>query len=534
MAIAIALREKAKWPYSRFGTAHFLRGTPDNIERFGPSFREATPDQKMARQNLGYIGRGSYWGRQYGSQIGGALGDWASSRIDNMVGGLTGRGALLSTPTETNSLINPVLADVVGAPTDEVGTVVIKHTEYVGDIYSKTLFHNEGFYCNPGNPILFPWLSQLASNYTEYEFYQLVFEYKSVTSVLSDTSSQVGTVTMAFTYNAGDDLMTTKQQMLQYCGNQSVQINNNLLFGVECDPKKNAISPRLYVTNAVSGAAIPDQDLKTYFLGCLQIAVNGCQAVGKEIGELYVHYNVILRKPKLFTTIGYANPSLILSGFKHTADSNNAAQFITDDSSNISVDVSQVIPYVSNGSTFLSISGITATTYDAVWGSTNWAGLYVAEATEPPDLMSAQTEGQIFQGSSSFVATGSAYGIIYQFPANLTCGTYRMTYIYMADKNTETIKCTSTGIIRSPNITVIDACSSPWPSYSNPTMTLTVVFRILTTPDGQTTTLSNSLGRGYSFIGFGFYLANISSDTSTQNSLVIEMVNPNETGYVNV
>lgn len=66
---------------------------------------------------------------------------------------------------------------------DETGSICISNREYVGDIFAPSAsgtFSVTPFPLNPGLEQSFPWLSQLAANYEEYEFIQLVFEFKSV------------------------------------------------------------------------------------------------------------------------------------------------------------------------------------------------------------------------------------------------------------------------------------------------------------------------------------------------------------------
>jgi hypothetical protein len=60
-------QQRARWasskfnnlyPYSQWGAARILRGTPHSLEEFGPSYKEATPYQKNRRKIAGFTGRG--------------------------------------------------------------------------------------------------------------------------------------------------------------------------------------------------------------------------------------------------------------------------------------------------------------------------------------------------------------------------------------------------------------------------------------------------------------------------------------------
>jgi hypothetical protein len=213
---------------------------------------------------------------------------------------------------------------------DELGGIVITRKEYVMDIKGSADFDVQTFFINPGNPYLWSWLSQLAPNFEEYEFLGIVFTYNTVTALLSTTSSQVGTVIMACDYNACNEDFTSKQEMLQYAGAASIQINNNLEFGIECDPSKNAsVAGSQFITSAINPDNLKSSnanvnDPKTYFLGQFSIATCNVPS-NAQIGELWVSYSVRLKKPKLYDALGKGNDQFIMnseSGPYFSSDSN--------------------------------------------------------------------------------------------------------------------------------------------------------------------------------------------------------------------
>lgn len=90
-AQAISAKFRKKYPYKEYGVAYFKRGTPENIERFGETYKTATEDQKTVRKGYGYSGRGSYNFLRSTSNFTRGLGNIALSRLSG--GGLyTGRG----------------------------------------------------------------------------------------------------------------------------------------------------------------------------------------------------------------------------------------------------------------------------------------------------------------------------------------------------------------------------------------------------------------------------------------------------------
>lgn len=197
---------------------------------------------------------------------------------------------------------------------DETGGMSIVHEEFVMDIYGnewingkpKTTFQSVDFSLNPGLARTFPFLSQMANNFEEYEFMQLLFTFKSkVSENLSSTDGQVGSILMYTEYNAGDKPKTSKQQIMQSYGNSNARIIDTIMHGVECDPKKINGDGQKFIRNApISGTT----DLVQYDHGLFQCVVcNTPEALSNQvIGELYVSYNVRLRKPRTYTLYGLA------------------------------------------------------------------------------------------------------------------------------------------------------------------------------------------------------------------------------------
>jgi len=319
----LSARSARKFPYSTYGRKVYLRGTARGVAKYGTSYRTATPMQRQQRSMDGIIGSGAYGlasaGRSLGARVGRYLGNkmgrtglgdlgLAGQRLGQFAGGMAGSALSAritgsGSYTQTNSLFNKGMdvPQFATAPGDETGALHITHTEYVQDILGTTAFTNQAFPINPGDPGVFPWLSQLAANYDEFEFSGLMFHYKSVSGDLSTASVQLGTIIMATNYNAGAPLFSSKQTMMEYSGASRVKVSDDLTCGVECDKNKGAGGGIMYV--AVSGTVPDGQDVKTYFPGVFQIATNQCAST-VQVGELWVSYKVCLRKPKLTVSSG--------------------------------------------------------------------------------------------------------------------------------------------------------------------------------------------------------------------------------------
>lgn len=209
--------------------------------------------------------------------------------------------------TAVNSLITTGGDSVVPRFAADGSSVTISNVEYVKDIYApgtQTPFSISAFSINPGLPQAFPWLSQLASNYQEYELQQCIYTFKSTIADFAAASGQVGQVIMATQYNPSVEVFADKETMMMYEGSMSCKTSSSMLQGVECDPVKLAATTgRKYVR---VGNVASSEDLKEYDQGVLNIALVNPPStyLGQVMGELWVSYTVTLRKPRLSSLNG--------------------------------------------------------------------------------------------------------------------------------------------------------------------------------------------------------------------------------------
>jgi len=303
-----------------------------------------------------YRGRGGFFGRAIGNLFGmGDLGDklgdaaWSVGKsflpqpvqdIGSAVFGVTdklgGRG--LYRGRGIYAANNLVMDDGAKAsnivpqfmPTD-LHTIKYSNREYVRDIFApatNTVFELQSWELNPGLPTSFPWLSQLAINFEEYELVQLAYTFKSTISDFAASSGQVGQVLMCTQYNPDSGPFATKDEMMLYEGGMSCKTTESMIHGIECDPKKIAGSAQKYVR---AGSIPPQEDLKNYDLGRTSLAVVNAPTTyaNQQIGELWVSYTVILRKPKIASGNAYnvrrdvfiSPPTLLTATGKITSES---------------------------------------------------------------------------------------------------------------------------------------------------------------------------------------------------------------------
>lgn len=293
-----------------------------NAQALGPYLKEDQTPYTLD-ESIGYLaarGRGGYNLRAAARGAGGAVAKrlGVSRRVGRNIGGLAyglgksylggggyvpvGRGEY-SGPDggPSNSLVG---GSDVTVPTmqggDEIGSVTIQHREFLGNITGSIGFDVSAFHLNPGLVSSFPWLSQIAVNYEEYEFQQLMYTY---TSLLSEAtaSGSVGSVIMSTNYNAGQPEFSSSNDMMNNIGTVSARpTENRVIHGIECNPQKNVMGS-YYVR---VGSVPSGQDVKTYDMGVFQLATEGMPTDDQLQGQLWVSYNIVLRKPKLFTAAG--------------------------------------------------------------------------------------------------------------------------------------------------------------------------------------------------------------------------------------
>lgn len=170
-------------------------------------------------------------------------------------------------------------------------TNIVCHREYVGDITGTTAFTNVSFPINPGMDNTFPWLSTVASGYSQYRIHGMIFEFNPLITDFV-TGGAPGVVIMSTNYDAQENSYASKQEMENAEYAVSVKPTNQLVHMVECDPAQTSINIQYVRTGPITTG-----DLKTYDHGNFQFATQGNPA--QLLGELYVSYCVEFFKPVL-------------------------------------------------------------------------------------------------------------------------------------------------------------------------------------------------------------------------------------------
>jgi len=279
------------------------------------SYLDARQDEKRAR-GPGFIstaggviggGIGGFLGGPAGALTGAGLGAHAGHLVEQITG--FGDYKVIHNSLMRGGISPPQIINRM-----KNGATVIRHREYITDINASTAFQIQTYALNPALASSFPWLSQIASAYDEYQWEGMIFEFKSLSSdaILSTSAStSLGAVIMATQYNSLNPPFADKRSMENYEFGNSAKPSLSFIHPVEC---KASVTPltKLYTR---TGAIVPGSDQRLYDLGEFNIATQGMQANGGVVGELWVSYQVALYKEKVnpsdltdhFDTLTYTN-----------------------------------------------------------------------------------------------------------------------------------------------------------------------------------------------------------------------------------
>lgn len=290
--------------------AHALKEGFLNDESYALMMKKHEANEIGNLYMRGFRGRGAYLGDlgaiaggmvggSLGAKMGGALGNLAGRRMGVSSGrsmaaskfDWAGRGAYVG-----NQLINPTgPSKKIAVSGDETNDLIFSHREYLQDITpTSNGFQTQYFQViNPGLAAAFPFLSQIAQYYEEYEFIQLIYEVQSM--ITDGNNNSAGNIIGCVQYNPMNIAFNSKQTMENYEHAISSKVTDHLFIGVECDPDKRSGSPAEYVR---TGPVPSGQDAKTYDQAVVQIATNNA-TTGLNIGELWCHYKIRLSKCKV-------------------------------------------------------------------------------------------------------------------------------------------------------------------------------------------------------------------------------------------
>ena len=184
----------------------------------------------------------------------------------------------------TNAVMNPKTANVPRFKNSDVD-LVISRSEYITDLVSgtgtPTAFDLSSYEVNPGLSIedggVFKWLPNVASNFQQYEFKQLCFEYRPTSGMATGSNTALGTVTLSGAYDPLSNIPQDKSDML----NQQFAISgtpaNEIIYPVECKKSEHATQ----LLNIRTGPLTPQQNAVNYDYLRLDVASNAIPTAGQ-------------------------------------------------------------------------------------------------------------------------------------------------------------------------------------------------------------------------------------------------------------
>jgi hypothetical protein len=157
----------------------------------------------------------------------------------------------------------------------------------------------------------FPWLSKVAQGFEEYEFKGLVFHYVPTSgTAISGTNPALGSVMMQTSYRASGTAPTGKNELLnEYWAGESVP-SEPFCHPIECDPKENPFNVK-YVRS--TDPPVSDSIL-LYDVGTTYLASSGMNASNPTVGDLWVTYEVVLKKPVVRSNVNATRYSMTYFG----------------------------------------------------------------------------------------------------------------------------------------------------------------------------------------------------------------------------
>jgi hypothetical protein len=164
------------------------------------------------------------------------------------------------------------------------GITRIQHKEFVVSLSSSIVPNSyavQGLAINPGLYSVFPWLANTATSYDEYKFLSLWFE---VIPVQPTTST--GKYGLALDRNSQDPLPSTRQEFYSTIKSTEGSVWERLKLPCPTDGKFRFVD---------TGGTV---DTKLVDLGQIEFFSDQLVASNTPLGELIVHYDVLLRGPQ--------------------------------------------------------------------------------------------------------------------------------------------------------------------------------------------------------------------------------------------
>lgn len=170
--------------------------------------------------------------------------------------------------------------------------------EYVAEVTGSSTaanFLSTPYPCNPGQALLFPWLSTVIANkFEKYRFRYIEFYIKREVSEFNTGGSQ-GKVGLSFDTDAADPPPQTKQQAEDTHPQASGMPCENIRLRIPTPILRRFLDGFFIRPGMLPGGT----DIKTYDIGNLNVWTQNLGANSATVGELHVRYGVDVFIPVL-------------------------------------------------------------------------------------------------------------------------------------------------------------------------------------------------------------------------------------------
>jgi len=262
-------------------------------------------------------GRGFYkgFGKHLGQAIGGTIGAFTGLPMSGMssLGGALGKYGSKFTgfgsykyQVKRNTLLSPDPPMIANRGRE--GAVQIRHREFVCDVTSSDVFQIVATLpLNAGQAITFPWLSNIARNFSQYELNGCIVEFVTSSGNATGANTALGNLMISSQYDTIQPPFSSKVQMLNEIFSSTTVPSSNQIHPIECARNQSSVAIQ-YVRTGVQPA---NTDIRMYDLATTYIGFEGGQTAnnGQVVGSIYINYDVLLYKPSLPSSLD-SSPTL--------------------------------------------------------------------------------------------------------------------------------------------------------------------------------------------------------------------------------
>jgi hypothetical protein len=251
---------------------------------------------KYTRGKGGFVKPGRL-GKTVGSKIGGWLGQAASHLLSTVIGVGDYTDVQSPVPVLNNSIMGlttPAAADVPKMHRDKESTRVT-HREFLGTLDMTTGFATSFFDIYPLIPASFPWAWPIASRFVQYKILGMVFELKSLSSLVTTSAAGLGEVVMFIDYDINAQNPKSYKDMANSMFAVTGRPIDSLLCPVECDPNETPSQPLKLQRDS---STVPVEK-SLYYFGRAYVGTSGAPAGYPAFAQVWCTFDILFLKPVL-------------------------------------------------------------------------------------------------------------------------------------------------------------------------------------------------------------------------------------------